>query len=180
MNTLSLQHEVKRVLSLAALALLANGCARQQSGPTIAPEKAEQGQQIEAGGPANGFSVYLALSERARKALSERRETVVVAGYVTGFPKPGAPKQYVSDMGEIALGQVLAEVPPGGLVNFNQIQLRSDALKQIDAQGPQVLINVFSGLRSSKDNLLACGIFAGSLKAVQGRKIPISCKLVGE
>jgi hypothetical protein len=177
MNTLSIQHGVKRVLSLAALVLLANGCARQQSGAS-ASEKTEQ--QIEVGGPANGFSVNLALSERAKKTLSERKETVVVAGYVTGFPKPGTPKQYVSDMGEIALGQVLAEVEPGGDVNFNELKLRPDALKQVDAQGPQLLINVFSGRRSSKDNLLNCGIYDGSLKAVQGRKIPISCKLIRE
>jgi hypothetical protein len=180
MNTLSMEQEVKRVLLLATLAFLANGCTSQQSGPTIPSEGTAKGQQIEAGGPANGFSVNLAFSERAKKTLSERRETVVVAGYVTGFPKPGAPKQYVSDMGEIALGQVRTEAPPGGVVSFNQIQLRLDALEQIDTQGPQLLINVFSGRRSSKNNLLDCGIYEGSLKAVQGRNIPILCKLIGE
>lgn len=180
MNSLSMQQEIKRVVSLAMLAFLANGCTRQQSGPTVPSERTEHGQQIEVGGPANGFSVNLAFSERAKNTLSERKETVVVAGYVTGYPKPGAPKQYVSDMGEIALGQVRTEVPPGDVVSFNEIQLRPDALKQIDSQGPQLLINVFSGRRSSKDNLLDCGIYEGSLRAVQGRKIPISCKLIGE
>src|SRR5215471_6063228 len=142
MNILSMQHAVKRVLSLATLAFLANGCNSQQSGPS---GWTQQGQQIEAGGPPNGFSLNLAFSERAQKTLSERKETVVVAGYITGFPKPGAPKQYVSEAGDIALGQVQTEVAPGSVVSFNEIQLRPDALTQIDAQGPQLLINVFSG-----------------------------------
>jgi hypothetical protein len=173
------EHEIKCALSLATLALLANGCNNQQSGPTIQSERTAQGPQIESGGPPNGFRVNLAFSERAKKTLSESRETVVVWGYVTGFPKPGAPKPY-SDMGEIELGQVRTEVPPGGDVSFNEIQLRRDALKQVDTQGPQLLINVFSGRRSSRDNLLDCGLYQGPLKAVQGHNIPISCKLIGE
>jgi hypothetical protein len=42
------------------------------------------------------------------------------------------------------------------------------------------LINVYSGRKSSPDNLLDCGIYEGPLKAVQSQSIPISCKIIGE
>jgi hypothetical protein len=53
-------------------------------------------------------------------------------------------------------------------------------MKWVDNQGPQLLINVYSGRKSSPNNLLDCGIYEGALKAVQGQSIPISCKLIGE
>ncbi len=47
-------------------------------------------------------------------------------------------------------------------------------------QGPQLLINVYSGRKSSPNNLLDCGIYEGSFQAIQGQSIPIACKLIGE
>jgi hypothetical protein len=53
-------------------------------------------------------------------------------------------------------------------------------VKWFDSQGLQLLINVYSGRKSSPNNLLDCGIYEGALKAIQGQSIPISCKLIGE
>jgi hypothetical protein len=53
-------------------------------------------------------------------------------------------------------------------------------MKWVDSNGPQLLINVYSGRKSSPNNLLDCGIYEGSLQAVQGQSIPIPCKLIGE
>jgi hypothetical protein len=53
-------------------------------------------------------------------------------------------------------------------------------LKWFDTQGVQLLINVYSGRKSSPNNLLDCGIYEGPMQAVQGKSIPISCKLIGE
>lgn len=128
----------------------------------------------------HGFSVKVAISEKAKKMLAEKAETVVVAAYISGSPKQGALRRYVSNMGEIELGQAKAEVAPGEDANFGEIKLRQDALKQIDNQGPLLLINVFSGRKSSKYNLLDCGLYEGPLKAVKGKSIDIVCKLIEE
>jgi hypothetical protein len=127
-----------------------------------------------------GFSVKLTLSDKASKKLTNNSETIVVAGYLTCSPKQGTPERYVGDEGEIWLGQVKAEVTPGKSAIFEHVELDQDALKWADKQGPQLLINVYSGRKSSENNLLDCGIYQGSLQAVQSRSIPISCKLIGE
>jgi hypothetical protein len=128
----------------------------------------------------HGFSVKPSYSAKASKTLADKTETVIVAAYITGGPRQGTPKRYVSDMGEIGLGQAQTEVAPGQDATFGEIKLNQETLKYVDNQGPLLLINVYSGRKSSKNNLLDCAIYEGTLKAVQGTTIKISCKLIGE
>jgi len=128
----------------------------------------------------SGFTVTVALSEKARKQLIESKETIVVAGYITGNPKQGALKRYVNRMGEVELGDIKAEVAPGENATFSRIQMKQDALEQTDKKDLQILVNVFSGRKSSKDNLLDCETHQGPLKSVQGGSVAVSCKLIGE
>lgn len=169
---------MRRTWLLTGLLLVAIGCTRQQAGLASSEGGAQQRKTQAA--PGSGFIVNIALPEKARKRLVESKETIVVAGYVTGNPKQGALKRYVNRMGEVELGDVKAEVAPGENATFSQIHVKQDALEQTDEKDPQILINVFSGRKSSKDNLLDCGIYQGPLKSVQGGSVPISCKLIGE
>jgi hypothetical protein len=130
----------------------------------------------------HGFRVDVSFSEKAKKKLIESRETVIAIAYFTGTPRAEIPfkqyKQFASRPGPMGLGENEVEVLPGETVSFNDLKLKQNALPLIDSQGPQLLINVVSGRKSSKDNLLACGIFEGPLKAVEGTSIPIYCKLI--
>jgi hypothetical protein len=130
----------------------------------------------------HGFRVDVAFSEKAMKKLTESRETVIAIAYFTGTPKVGIPfeqyKQFASRPGAIGLGENEVEVLPGETMNFSAPKLKRDALAFIDSQGPQLLINVVSGRKSSKDNLLDCDIYEGSLKAAEGTTIRIYCKLI--
>jgi hypothetical protein len=131
-----------------------------------------------------GFSVDVTLSENAMKKLIENKETIVVIGFFTGSPKPGLPakqyKQFLSRPGPIGLGEVEVEVSPGERARFDDIKLKQEAVAFLDSDGPQLLINVVSGRKSSTDNLLECDIYEGALKSVQGTRIPIKCKLIQE
>jgi hypothetical protein len=53
-------------------------------------------------------------------------------------------------------------------------------LQWVNDQGPQLLINAYSGRKSSENNLLDCGIYEGPLRPMLGQNIGISCKLIGE
>jgi hypothetical protein len=127
-----------------------------------------------------GFTVKLTFSEKASTTLIARKETVVVAAYLWGDPKPGAPKRYVDEMGQVNLGEVDSEVAPDKDAPFQDFKLKKDALQQLDSHGPQLLINVFSGRKSSPDNLLDCGIYEGPLKTAAQANIKTACKLIGE
>jgi hypothetical protein len=127
-----------------------------------------------------GFTVTITFSQKAMETLVARKETVIVAGYLSGFPKPGTPKRLVDHMDQIDMGEVKREVAPGAPAVFDQIKLDPTLVKWLDSQGPQVDINVFSGRKSSPNNLLDCGFWQDALSKAQGKTLSIACKLIGE
>jgi hypothetical protein len=164
-----------RTLLRGTLALLAliwigdqSGLAGQQKVPSAATTP-----------PFPGYSVSVTLSDKARKLLTDHKETIIVASYFTGSPKPGTPRKY-SEMGEVALGHVDVEIQPGGIAKFGPVKLNQAMLSYVDRNGPQLLINVYSARKSSRDNLLDCGIYEGALEPIESKTIPIACKLIGE
>ncbi|MGD1062302.1 MAG: hypothetical protein ABR860_03500 [Terracidiphilus sp.] len=157
------------VLFLTGAATLPPAFAQQQS-PKPAPPAAT----------VPGFTVTITCSQKAMATLVSGRETVIVVGYLYGFPKQGTPKKYVDEVGQVDMGEVKDEIAPGAAAAFDRIKLDPAMKKWFDSQGLQLLINVYSGRKSSPNNLLDCGIYEGALKAIQGQSIPISCKLIGE
>lgn len=171
-----------RVL-LNGFVLLAIACALHiggASGSLVQAAQAQAAQPAVSTPEFPGFTVDVTLSDKAMKKLVASKETVIAAGYITGNPRKGALKKYVSEMGDIDLGQIQVEFQPGKSGKFGEIKLKPDARAQTDGTDPQIDINVFSGRKSSKDNLIDCGTYEGSLKAIQGKSIPIACKLIGE
>jgi len=158
----------------AVLPLLASAAL----GPALA-----QQQKVKPAPPAAtvaGFTVNITYSPKAKETLVARKETVIVFGYLYGSPRQGTPERYIDDGGQVYLGGLKDEIVPGATATFDRIKLNPAMMKWIDSQGTQLNINVASGRKSSPNNLLDCGIYEGSLKAVQGRSIPIACKLIGE
>jgi hypothetical protein len=131
-----------------------------------------------------GFTVEVSFSEKARQKLTESKETIVAISYFTANPRKDASlkayRKLLSRPGPLGLGEVEVEATPGESLKFGAIKLDQSAIAVIDDQGPQLLLNVVSGRRSSENNLLDCGIFEGALKSVQGTVIPIACKLIEE
>jgi hypothetical protein len=128
----------------------------------------------------SSFTVTVTYSQKAMDTLLAGKETVIVAGYLTASPISGTPKQYVDHVGEIGRGEGQKEIAPGAIATFDSVKPTPAMMKWVDSSGPQLLINVYSGRKSSPNNLLDCGIYEGSLQAVNGQSIPISCKLIGE
>lgn len=166
------------VAGLGVFLLLARPAADSQSPQPAGQQAATQSTATGADFP--GFTVKLTFSDNSSKTLLARKETVVVAAYIWGAPKSGAPKRYVDKMGQVDLGEVDSEVAPDKYAAFGDFKLKKDALQQVDSHGPQLLINVYSGRKSSPNNLLDCGIYEGPLLSAPAANIQIACKLIGE
>jgi hypothetical protein len=168
-----------RCAVLLSLLLARRECASQVSAqqPQIkatAPNPSAPTPEVQ------GFTVTLTYSSKANETLAAQNETVIVAGYLTCFPRQGTPKRLVDHEDQVSLGEIHDEVALDEPATFKSIKLDSAGLKWANDQGPQLLINVYSGRKSSPNNLLDCGIYQGPLEDVQGKSIPISCKLIGE
>ncbi len=156
--------------------LLALDC----SGQGAASGVSAQAQQATVEVAPLGFRVNVKLSDQAMQKLVQSKETIIVAGYLSGNPKKGAAKKYIDEMGLINLGEIRNEVAPGESANFGEVRLPQKLLAQTDGRDPELNINVFSGRRSSENNLLDCSFHEAGLKATQGHSIDITCKLIGE
>ena len=156
------------ILPLAFLLLL-GGCSRPRS---AAPSQSEH---------RGLFSVNVELSGAARKKLIDSKETIIVAGSFTGHPKQGTETRYLDiKSGDVDLGDVKQEIRPGETAIFDQLNLNPDALAQIDSQGQHILMDVYSGRKSSKNNVLYCDDYDGSFESLRGRTIVIHCQLIEE
>ena len=157
------------LLSLAGGAVVGPAFAQNQDAKPAPPATA----------PA-GFTVNVTYSQKAMDKLVESKETVIVVGYLYGLPKAGTPKRDIDGVGQVDLGEVKQEIVPASTATFDRVNPDRALIKWINDQGLQILINVYSGRKSSPNNLLDCGIYEGPLAAIQGKSIPISCKLIGE
>jgi hypothetical protein len=126
------------------------------------------------------FSVHVQLSKAARKKLTQDKETIIVLVSFMGYPKEGTEARFLNKPGHVLLGEVRREIQPSETATFEPINLKSDAFARIDSQGPLIFIEVFSGRRSSKDNLLDCEDYEGSLESVLGRTMVLRCQLIEE
>jgi hypothetical protein len=171
-------------LLLLVLLLLLFGCSDRRGATFSESESHGTGEQKNIAGQIpnpSQFSVNVQLSEGAKKRLIDNKETIIVAGYFTGRPKQGTEVRYLDiKSGDVVLGDVEQEIHSGEVAIFNEINLNLDALTRIDSQGPHILINVFSGRRSSKDNLLDCEYYDGSFESIRGKTIVVRCQLIDE
>lgn len=122
------------------------------------------------------FDVTVSLSPDAAKTITQSKETVVVAAYFLGDPIPEA-ESMADNMG-IQLGPKRIELHGAGVARFPKMEIDPANLKLIQSQNLTVLINVFSGRRSSTRNLLNCGIFQDRISRAASEGVNINCTLL--
>jgi hypothetical protein len=124
------------------------------------------------------FTVTVILSAKAAEKLAAARESINAAAYYSGQPTRAAMRRAVD--GEIDLGREDVPLPgTGGAAAFVGKGYKADRLKFVS--GPtRLLVNVFSARRALPDNLLACGIFEGTLDEAAAGPVAIKCGLIGE
>lgn len=171
---------------LALLPVLA-ACQREPTPPPTAVPAVNAPADATAS-RASAFTVEITLSPAARKRLSNPRESLIVSADYFGYPSAQALAQRVpgSENPWFTLhhAQVELENPSqdGSVTaHFPAIALDAAKLAWTDAPGaPQVNVNVFSGRRSSPDNLLDCGMFQDTLAVAARAPIRLRCGLIGE
>lgn len=126
------------------------------------------------------FSVDITLSPPAAQQLSRHRETIKLAAFYYGLPKPGLPEGIDNEMGQVFLGETELEIPGAdGRADFDGKSVQTSRLRYIEGE-PQINLNVYSGRRSSEDNLLDCDFFEDAVRVAHAAPLKIHCKLIGE
>lgn len=124
------------------------------------------------------FQVTIALSNQAAARLDRDHETIMVVAYYFGSAnRRGA--RIADDMGEIGWARDdRVELKGAGTATFGGRGVRARLLNYFEGRAPKVLINVFSGRRTNRNNLLNCGIFVDSVYVAAKDGIRISCDMI--
>lgn len=176
-------------LLLVACAGLA-GCERDTPAPAPTPapaastgasENPQAGQEPQPGAETPRFDSYqvdVTLSPAAQERLQEGGETILVDADYYGAPGQAA-MDLADDVGRLDLGRAQRELPGAGSANFDGSGFLADRLGMIEGE-PQVNINVYSGRKSSPNNLLDCDFFEDALSAASAAPIGLHCALISE
>jgi hypothetical protein len=154
---------------------------------TNAPAPAQTAAETELAAPytADGdqvviptFEIDVSSSEAAAKTLGNQKETIIVAAYFSGIPSDE------KDMDEIGMLPVLnKEIELSGgqrVARFEGLKFPRTIYEKLKDKDIELLINVFSGRKSSEDNLLDCGLLQITASQLKDKRFTLGCKLIEE
>ncbi len=173
-----------RFVLIGAMVLALAGCkgepgkAPSPARSTAASSPAQETDQTSQATGFQEFSVEVTLSPAASARLAQGGETIVVSADYFGTPLPVARDQ-ADDVGQLDLGRAQKEYAGEGRMVFDGREFRADRTELLDGQ-PQVNINVYSGRKTSDDNLLGCDFFQDTLRAAAAAQIALHCALIEE
>lgn len=125
------------------------------------------------------FEIDLQLSDKAEQKLKATKETVIVKAYFSGVPKDTTSKAY-KEWGEIGLMSPEIELTSSRTAKFDGIKFSKKLYDSLADKNLRLLINIYSGRRSSKDNILNCDILEDSLSNIKDKKFILKGKLITE
>lgn len=167
--------------------VLAAACQRSAAPPAPAATSATPAAppaSVVSTAASDAFAVEVSLSAAAQARLTQGKESIIVSADYLGSPTAAAQAQNVPGSHDpwFSVYRKQIELPgAAGTAQFPAVTLDPAKLAWIDTpDAPQVNINVYSGRKSSPDNLLACDMFQDTLAVAARAPVKIACRLIGK
>ena len=123
------------------------------------------------------FEIEISLSHRAREKMENNGETIVVSAVFTGTPKDSAGAKFGED-GSFYVASADIEIPYGQIARFDSIKFSKILYDQLANKDIELGVNVFSGRKSSRDNLLNCEPLFDKVSNIVNKKFILKGKLI--
>ncbi len=124
------------------------------------------------------FEIEVTHSTAAAQLLKNSGETIIVSAYFSG--EPTDPKDG-DDIGELRVATRDIELNADEtLIRFSGMSFPREVYDKLADKDFTLLINVYSGRKSSEDNLLNCGIVNLNVSKIANQRFTIDCKLIEE
>ncbi|MEO7121404.1 MAG: hypothetical protein ABIY62_09920 [Ginsengibacter sp.] len=123
------------------------------------------------------FEIAVSLNPKAKDRIIRSRETIMIDVSLTGIPKDTT---LYSEDGQFYVASAEKEITYGQVARFDNIKFSRKIYDQLINKDLYVNAFVFSGRKSSPDNLLDCSIIADSVSNVVNKTLTITGKLIGD
>ena len=123
------------------------------------------------------FEIEVSLSTKAKQKLKKDKETIIVIAYFSGQPKDTTSEEYLNS-GEMSLTSAQREIKDSAIAKFEGVKFSKALYDSLADKDIQLLINVYSGRKSTNVNLLNCDILQDKMSHIKGKRFTIKGKLI--
>ncbi len=123
------------------------------------------------------FDIELSLSPKAVARLQKGNETIIVAADLSGTPKDSS-KVTLEEDGSFFVASVSKEIHYGDPVRFDNIKFPKKIYDELADKNIDLGINVYTGRKTSPDNLLDCQPLFDKISNVVNKKFTLKGKLI--
>jgi hypothetical protein len=124
------------------------------------------------------FEIEVRTSAKASKTLKNKKESIIVSALFSGIPKDEKDENEIGTM--IVLDTALELTGNNRIARFQGLKFSKKLLDKLADKDVSMLINIFSGRKSSKDNLLSCGLVEVKASQFTNKRYSLSCSLIEE
>lgn len=123
------------------------------------------------------FEMEVSLSEKAKELILNSNETIVISFYYYGYPKD---KKYANSEtdGTLYLVGGKKEITYGQIARFENVKISKKDYEHLIDKDFEVNVNIYSGRKSSQNNLLNCEPLFDKISNVANKRFTSNCKLI--
>jgi hypothetical protein len=123
------------------------------------------------------FEIGVSLSPKAEERITKSNETIIVQVSFSGTPKDSANATFEED-GSFFVATASVEMKCGETARFDHIKFSKIIYEQLADKNIDLDVNVWSGRKSSSDNLLDCTPLFSNISKVVNQKFILTGKLL--
>ncbi len=123
------------------------------------------------------FEIEILLSNKAQERIVSKDETIIVDVFLAGTPKDPS-KVELEDDGTFFVGFSKKEIAFGQIATFDNLKFPRRIYEQLADKDLDLSINVYTGRKSSPDNLIDCEFLSGKISSVINTRKTLVGKLI--
>ena len=123
------------------------------------------------------FEIEISLTPKAKERIVTSKETIIVAVFLEGKPKDSAKAHFEED-GSFFVGSAKKEISFGQIARIDNLRFPKKIYDQLVDKDVDLTVNVYSGRKSSNDNLIDVDLLADKVSNIINKKFLLKGKLI--
>ncbi len=123
------------------------------------------------------FEIEISLSPKAKERIVDSNETIIVDISLEGTPKDSS-KVRLEEDGSFYVGSSTKEISYGQIARFDHLKFPKKIYDQLADKDVDLSVNVYSGRKSSPNNLLNVDFLSDKVSNIINRHFTLKGKLI--